>query len=57
VNIVSCETVTGNDRVAKMRFQFEMSNPSHLNSVLNTIRRIDGVYDVHRIVPGANAPS
>ncbi len=52
VNIVSSETITGNDRVAKMRFQFEMSNPAQLASVLNTIRRIDAVYDVHRILPG-----
>jgi GTP diphosphokinase / guanosine-3',5'-bis(diphosphate) 3'-diphosphatase len=52
VNILSCETLTGGDRVAKMRFQFEMSNPAQLGSVLNTIRRIDSVYDVHRLVPG-----
>ena len=30
VNIVSCETVTGDDRVARMRFGFEMSNPAQL---------------------------
>jgi GTP diphosphokinase / guanosine-3',5'-bis(diphosphate) 3'-diphosphatase len=53
VNILSCETVTGDDRVAKMRFQFEMSNPAQLNSVLNTIKRIEAVYEVHRILPGA----
>jgi GTP pyrophosphokinase len=52
VNIVSCDTVTTGDRVAKMRFQFEMSNPAQLASVLNTIKRIDAVFDVHRIVPG-----
>jgi GTP pyrophosphokinase len=54
VNILSCDTVTGDDRVAKMRFQFEMSNPAQLTSVLNTIKRIDAVYDVHRILPGAH---
>jgi len=53
VNIVSCDTVTGDDRVAKMRFGIELSTPSQLMSVLNTIKRIDGVYDAHRIVPGA----
>ncbi len=53
VNIVSCETVTGDDRVAKMRFGIELSTPAQLMSVLNTIKRIDGVYDAHRIVPGA----
>jgi GTP diphosphokinase / guanosine-3',5'-bis(diphosphate) 3'-diphosphatase len=55
VNILSCETLTGDDRVAKMRFQFEMSNPAQLNSVLNTIKRIEAVYEVHRILPGAAA--
>jgi GTP pyrophosphokinase len=53
VNIVSCETVTGDDRVARMRFGFEMSNPAQLAAVLNTIKQIDAVYDAYRILPGA----
>ncbi len=52
VNIVSCETVTGDDRVARMRFRFEMSNSSQLQSVLTTIKQIDSVYDVYRMIPG-----
>ena len=52
VNIVSCETVTGDDRVARMRFGFEMSNPVQLAAVLNTIKQIDAVYDAFRILPG-----
>jgi guanosine-3',5'-bis(diphosphate) 3'-pyrophosphohydrolase len=52
VNIVSCETVTGDDRVAKMRFEFELANAGHLAAVLRTIKQIDGVYDVYRMVPG-----
>jgi GTP pyrophosphokinase len=52
VNITRCETIVGDDRVAKMRFEFEMSSSAQLGSVLNTIKRIDAVYDVHRIVPG-----
>jgi GTP pyrophosphokinase len=53
VNIVSCATVTGDDRVAKMRFEFELANPGHLDAVLRTIKQIDSVYDVYRLVPGA----
>jgi GTP diphosphokinase / guanosine-3',5'-bis(diphosphate) 3'-diphosphatase len=53
VNIVSCTTVTGDDKVAKMRFEFELANPGHLNAVLRTIKQIDSVYDVYRLVPGA----
>jgi GTP pyrophosphokinase len=52
VNIVACSTNTGGDRVAKMRFEFEMGDPSHLDAVLRTIRQIDGVYDAYRLVPG-----
>ena len=54
VNIVGCETLTGGDGVAGMKFQFEISNPAQLNSVMNALQRIDSVYDVHRIVPGGN---
>lgn len=50
VNIVSCSTVTGDDRVAKMRFEFELANTAHLEAVLRTIGRIDGVYDVRRVI-------
>ena len=52
VNIVTCSTVTGDDRVAKMRFEFEMADASHLESVLRTIKQIDAVYDAYRLVPG-----
>ena len=52
VNIVSCSTHTGSDRVAKMRFEFEMADPSHLEAVLRTIKQIDSVYDAYRLVPG-----
>ena len=53
VNILSCDTVTGPDRVAKMRFEFELANPGHLDAVLRRIRHIDSVYDAYRLVPGA----
>jgi GTP pyrophosphokinase len=35
-----------------MRFEFEFADPSHLQSVLKVIRRIDGVYDANRVLPG-----
>ena len=52
VNIVACTTHTGADRVAKMRFEFEFADPSHLQSVLRVIKRIDGVFDANRVMPG-----
>jgi guanosine-3',5'-bis(diphosphate) 3'-pyrophosphohydrolase len=56
VNIVSCETVTSADREAKMRFEFELANGTHLDSVIRRIKNIDSVYDAYRTVPGAAAP-
>lgn len=55
VNIVACSTNTGSDRVAKMRFEFELADPNHLEFVLRVIKSIDSVYDAYRIVPGGSA--
>ncbi|MDZ7677200.1 MAG: bifunctional (p)ppGpp synthetase/guanosine-3',5'-bis(diphosphate) 3'-pyrophosphohydrolase [Acidimicrobiales bacterium] len=52
VNIISCTTTTGNDRVSKLRFDFELGDPSHLDSLIGTVRSIDSVYDAYRVVPG-----
>lgn len=49
VNILSASVSTSSDRVALSRFAFEMAEPAHLTTVLNAVRRIDGVFDVHRI--------
>lgn len=51
VNIVACSTHTGGDRIAKMRFEFELADPNHLEAVLRMIKMIDGVYDAYRSVP------
>jgi len=52
LNIVSSFTHTGTDRVARLRFDFELSDPSHLESLLGMLRRIDSVYDAYRVLPG-----
>ena len=49
VNILSAAVSTGRDRVALSKFVFEMADPSHLDHVLNQVRRIEAVYDVYRI--------
>ncbi len=51
-NIVSSFTHTGSDRVARLRFDLELGDPSQLDSVLATLRRIDSVYDAYRVLPG-----
>ncbi|SDR67180.1 RelA/SpoT family protein [Agrococcus carbonis] len=52
VNILSASVNTGSDRLALSRFAFEMGDVTHLENVLNAVRRIDGVYDVYRITTG-----
>jgi GTP pyrophosphokinase len=49
VNILSATVSTGRDRVALSRFVFEMADPSHLDHLLNQVRRIDNVYDAYRV--------
>jgi len=54
VNVLSTTTSTsGTDRVATMRFDFEIVDPTHLETLLRMLRRVDSVYDVHRAVQGA----
>ena len=55
VNIISSQSHAGGDRVAKMRFEFELGEASHLETLLNRIRSIDSVYDAYRVVPGAGS--
>ena len=49
VNILSATVSTGRDRVALSKFVFEMADPTHLDHLLNQVRRIEAVYDVYRI--------
>jgi GTP pyrophosphokinase len=53
VNIIACTMKTDRDRMALMRFDCEMGDPSHLDAVLGRIRGIDGVYQSYRVLPGA----
>lgn len=52
VNILSATVNTTQDRLALSRFVFEMSDTTHLDRVLNAVRRIDAVYDVYRVSEG-----
>jgi guanosine-3',5'-bis(diphosphate) 3'-pyrophosphohydrolase len=52
LNILSSASHTGPDRVSCMRFEFELADPGHLESVLSTLRRLDSVYDAYRVLPG-----
>jgi guanosine-3',5'-bis(diphosphate) 3'-pyrophosphohydrolase len=52
LNILRSESHTGADRVSKMRFEFELADPAHLESVLGALKRVDSVYDAYRVLPG-----
>ncbi len=52
INIISASTLTGPDRIARLRFDFEIADPSHLENLLRSVRKIDTVYDAYRIMPG-----
>jgi guanosine-3',5'-bis(diphosphate) 3'-pyrophosphohydrolase len=55
VSIIASATNVGTDRVSRMRFDFELADPSHLDSMLASVKRIDSVYDAYRILPGKGA--
>ena len=52
MNIISCNTLTGSDRISTMRFDFELGDASHLDSLIATIKQIDAIYDAYRVLPG-----
>jgi GTP diphosphokinase / guanosine-3',5'-bis(diphosphate) 3'-diphosphatase len=56
VNILACTSQTSGDRVAKLRFDFELADPSHLDSILRTVKRVDSVYEAYRLLPGKASP-
>ncbi len=52
VNILSSASATSEDRIAKLTFEFEIVDLAHLDWLIRSIRQVDGVYDVFRVVPG-----
>lgn len=52
VNILSATVNTSDNHLALSRFVFEMGDVTHLDRVLNAVRRIDAVYDVYRVMSG-----
>ena len=52
VNIISSSSNTGRDRIANLRFTFELADIAHLSSVLAAVKRVDSVFDAYRVLPG-----
>jgi GTP pyrophosphokinase len=51
IYIFSSSTRTRKDGVATLTFSFELADPSHLEHVLQNLRRVDSVFDAYRVVP------
>ncbi len=51
VNIISMSTLTGDDRVARMRFEFQLGDGAQLGGILAKLKRIGSVYDAYRVMP------
>ena len=55
MNVLGASTITTeDDRVARLKFDFELGDPSHLDPIMRIMRGIHSVYDVYRVVPGQN---
>jgi GTP pyrophosphokinase len=52
INIVAASSNVGKDRIATLRFTFELADIAHLSSVLSSVKRVDGVFDAYRLLPG-----
>jgi GTP diphosphokinase / guanosine-3',5'-bis(diphosphate) 3'-diphosphatase len=52
VNIVAASSNTGRDRIATLRFTFELADIAHLSSIVSAVQKVDGVYDAYRVMPG-----
>jgi guanosine-3',5'-bis(diphosphate) 3'-pyrophosphohydrolase len=52
VNIISASSKVGKDRIATLRFIFELADIAHLSSILSAAKRVDGVFDAYRVLPG-----
>ncbi|HMM94759.1 MAG: bifunctional (p)ppGpp synthetase/guanosine-3',5'-bis(diphosphate) 3'-pyrophosphohydrolase [Micrococcales bacterium] len=52
VNILSASVQTSRDRVAVLRFTFEMGDPGHLGHVIRAVQRVEGVLDAERVTGG-----
>ncbi|HJP66809.1 MAG TPA: ACT domain-containing protein, partial [Actinomycetota bacterium] len=51
VNILSASSHTGRDRIATLRFTFELADADHLSSILSAVKRVEGVFDAYRLLP------
>ena len=54
-NVVSSSSSTHRGGMVEMRFLFQVSDVSSIETILRKLRSIDGVFEAHRLVPGETA--
>jgi guanosine-3',5'-bis(diphosphate) 3'-pyrophosphohydrolase len=55
LNIVAARTATAADQVSRMAFDVELADPNHLQSLIASLKHLDGVFDAYRQLPGKKA--
>ena len=55
VSIVASGSQTTADRVARLRFDFELADPGHLDQIIGAVKRVRSVYEAQRVLPGRAA--
>lgn len=51
VNILSANVAITKERVAILRFIFEIGSLDHLANILDNVKKVDAVIDAHRVLP------
>jgi GTP pyrophosphokinase len=57
LNIISSSSTTSGSRIVRMIFDVELADPTHLSSLLASLKGVDGVFDAFRQLPGQNKTS
>jgi len=57
LSIISSSTATSGSRIVRMLFDVELADPSHLSSLLSSLKSVDGVFDAFRQIPGQHKGS
>jgi GTP pyrophosphokinase len=53
-NILASSSSVGSDLVALLRYEIELGDPGQVESLINSLRDVDSVFDAYRLLPRAN---
>ncbi len=56
LNVSAARSEVGDDAVAKMRFEFDLSDVSQLDPLLSSLLSVDSVFNAYRVLAGAGGP-